>query len=119
MSLDKSTFNRLVHQLRRNFVWSQTYKDVVKRCTIAPGVFWCEGCKSAVHKQDQKFAVDHVVPVGTLSGSLDEAADKIFCDPSNLMGLCGSCHYFKTRVDIESIKEKKKSLIDKIELGEI
>lgn len=140
MHLDKTTFNRVVHFLRRNFTWSPVYRNVKKRCHVAFGVYRCEGCERFIclTQQDydrfertcsndiqshmvsiEKFAVDHIEPVGTLSGSLDEAASKIFCDESNLQGLCMTCHFFKTRIDMENIKQKKKSLLDKIELGEL
>lgn len=66
----------------------------------------------------EKFAVDHIKPVGTLSpNNIDEAIAKIFCEDNNLMGLCGMCHAFKTYVDIEEIKEKKRSLLERLEQG--
>lgn len=152
MALDKTSFNRTVHFLRRQFIWSKQYKNTMNRCrlTLLKSILKCEGCKRYICKtiEDkdnfiryissnfvydnnkelilsdgsdisvEKFAVDHIEPVGTLGTSLDEAAAKIFCNESNLMGLCGSCHYFKTRIDVEEIKEKKLSLLDRLELGE-
>jgi len=133
--IDKYTFNRTVHFLRRNFTWSMEYKRVKKRCFIDKGIYKCEGCHRLLAISDQalsdfmvpglvldvgleSFAIDHVIPVGTVT-SLDDAAAKIFCDESNLMGLWMTCHYFKTRVDLDEIKDKKKSLLDKISLGDV
>lgn len=137
--LSKSEFNRLVRLMRRLFTWSDQYKAVMTKNRFAHRVHRCEGCERLICKNEdvyqtmlfsypvfhvsefsvERYAVDHINPVGTLSKtSLDEAANKIFCDVSNLMGLCETCHYFKTRVDLENIIEVKKSLLEKIELGE-
>lgn len=139
MSLDKTAFNRVVHFLRRQFTWSDTYKSVKNRSFILFGVNKCEGCYRYICRDEKSlsklilayphlkpeeaslegFAIDHIIPVGTLDiSSLDAATAKIWCTEENLMGLCQTCHYFKTRVDLEDIKLKKLSLIDKIEQGE-
>lgn len=132
-NLTKSEFNRLVHKIRQQFVWSQTYKSVINRCKIEFGIMQCEGCFRFICKNEEyqaklniiaessceKFAIDHIKSVGSLpQGDLNEAVKRIFCDESNLMGLCGTCHYLKTQVDLMEIKEKK-SLIGKIESGEL
>lgn len=135
--LNKKEFNRLVSKIRQQFVWSDTYKNVIKRCTIFTGILRCEGCERYICRTEEKanefldglhasgqvscekFAIDHVTPVGTLPvGDLNEAVKRIFCEEANLMGLCMSCHYFKTELDKTEIKEKR-SLISKIELGDI
>lgn len=127
MPIPKDVFYRTVSFLRKQFTWSDAYKAVRKRCRVSEGVSLCEGCGRFICASEasrkalfelgsiqfpdielvlEKFAVDHISPVGVLTG-LDQAGNRIFCDISNLMGLCMSCHYFKSRVDLEEIKESK------------
>lgn len=131
--LDKSTFYRMVAMLRKYFVWSPQYREVRKRCQYKPKVSRCEGCEELVSEDEtllndlhpsmdrhlDRFYVDHREPVGSLDHrSLDRAAASIFCDTSNLWGLCGCCHYLKSQVDNEETRNKKKSLLESIILGE-
>lgn len=136
--IDRAAFNRSVAFLRKQFLWSEEYRAARKRCFFAKDAHICEGCQRIICRDEisearvklivvkpenfdisiEKFAIDHIVPVGSLTG-LDEAAAKIFCSLDNLMGLCGTCHYFKTQVDNEETRSKKKGLLERIEIGEL
>ncbi len=130
--LPKDAFVRTVKFLRRQFVWSATYKHVKEGAKIVingvkTGAYMCNGCYQVICKDEDhlekmskellssrdnciisSYAIDHIKVVGTLTDSLDEAARRIFCDTSNLQLLCTACHFFKTRVDLEEIYEQRK-----------
>lgn len=138
--MDKKVFYRTVAFIRKQFLWSAEYRSVKKRCQILPFIYKCEGCEGISTKDEEiylylkayehildlsinleGFQVDHIDPVGTLD-NLDQAYKRIFCDLSNLMGLCNFCHTSKTMVDKQEIAEKKtldnQSIYDKLKLSE-
>lgn len=119
-NLPRDAFYRTVKFLRKQFVWSATYKAVRKAANRDKNIDYCAGCNELINTLEQKTAVDHIDPVGSFHGnkSLDYAASRIWCDPANLQVLCTMCHAFKTLVDREEIKEKK-SLLEKMESGEL
>jgi 5-methylcytosine-specific restriction endonuclease McrA len=141
--MDNTARRRVISFIRKQFLWSDTYRAVTKRARIFPGVHKCEGCGLFICRDEKsmqslieltsdynlmpllgesyaidKIAVDHIDPVGTVT-SLDDAAAKIFCNINNLQLLCGFCHHSKTQIDNEETRAKKKSLLEKIEENEL
>lgn len=132
--IDDRTFYRMVAFLRKNFAWSAQFRAESEDCKVGDGIKQCKGCDSLIHYGDtdadyssfyelikvgdeevpvyfERFHIDHIEPVGSLKNnrSLDYAASRIFCDRSNLMGLCQSCHYLKTQIDNEETRNARKA----------
>ena len=99
--LNPRTRTYIVANLRKIWKWSSERTEVRKRARISRGSYKCEQCGRITDKLD----VDHIVPVGVSPGSKNDAEGRtwddyiaaLFCDVSNLQGLCLNCHKAKTK----------------------
>lgn len=100
----------LIAAARKIWRWSEERKEVLARCRFFDK--WkCEKCKEVVDiiskrskrwrvKQMMPIQVDHRVPIGPQPKTWIEVGpwlEKLFCDISNLWGICISCHSNKTK----------------------
>ena len=63
------------------------------------------------------FDVDHINPVIPLDRtmndmSLEELADRVFCDESNLLAICQTCHHRKSSCEMKIRRANKKAKKD-------
>lgn len=107
---------------RRVFSRSELRKAALLRVKIAHSDpnrsrvktwYYCEHC-GELHPQ-HFLNCDHVDPVIPTHTSfdkmtLDETADRTWCDPSNLQILCLTCHAAKSKLEKEERKKYKKEL---------
>ncbi len=112
--------NALKGALRRAFVRSELRAAVIARTRVdhvdpaRPRVTkWsrCELCQSLT--PTYLINVDHIDPLIPIDShfedmSLDVVADRLWCDPSNLQGICEECHDLKTAAENEARKPYKK-----------
>lgn len=100
----------LIAAARKIWRWSEERKAVIARCRFFDK--WkCEKCKEVVDiitkrtkkgkvKQVMPIQVDHKIPIGPQPKTWLEVGpwlEKLFCDISNLWGICISCHSKKTK----------------------
>lgn len=104
--------------MRRAFARSDLHEAVLARVSVEHSDparprckrwSWCEAC--GVVTPTWRMVVDHidpVVPIGRHFSdmTLDEAAERMWCEPSNLQALCDSCHDTKTAAERE-LRPKK------------
>lgn len=96
----RSDIAKLVSHCR--IVWRQSvYYQQAKKITKIEdksGWFRCQRCE----RETEKIQIDHVQPIGHQPDNLVEFGrwlHLLFCDTSNLQGLCTECHKKKTKED--------------------
>ena len=102
--------NLIKGAIRRVFSRSELRREVVTRCidkdhvdSSRPRVkTWCKCDSCGTHIAKSDVEVDHIIPVIPLDKSLleitwDELVNRIWCDSSNLQGICENCHKCKTK----------------------
>lgn len=106
--------------MRRAFARSELHEAVITRITVdhsdprnprCKNWGYCELC--GVVQPRWKIQVDHIQPVVPIDShfeymSLDEAANRMWCDPGNLQGICEPCHDVKTASEKEARAPFKK-----------
>ena len=106
--------------LRRVFSRSELRQEVLKEASIRHSdpkrtrvKHWvrCAECKKPEARSN--VAVDHIDPVIPVTSSmeemsLDEVANRIWCEKKNLQVLCDSCHTTKSRVESKQRRLNKK-----------
>jgi 5-methylcytosine-specific restriction endonuclease McrA len=73
---------------------------------------WIRCAVCGLPSPEWSSAVDHIVPVVKIDSSfsemsLDEAADAMWCDESNLQKICVVCHDKKSALEKEAREESK------------
>jgi 5-methylcytosine-specific restriction endonuclease McrA len=127
--LDLKTRNAIIAGMRR--VWHRhptrlavlkaaeiRTKQVKKDGTLStrPLVFYtCAQCgnlgKSQESAEYKKIAVDHISPIIPINGTqltLDQIAERMFCDVSGCQVLCSACHHTKTQIENQTRREARK-----------
>jgi len=106
--------NWLKQILRRaSYRWPGRWKSE-KRSKLERNTYFCEECGIIGGKKD--FQMDHKIPVvdpkvGWVS--LDEYADRMFCDEENFQRLCIPCHEAKTLAEGGVRKETRRKKKEK------
>lgn len=103
----RSDIAKLVSAARNVWRQSENYQIVKKRCKDPNNTGWfiCEKCK----EKREVIKIDHVEPVGKQPDSLLEFGKwlgRLFCDLSNLNGLCSDCHKSKSKQERKDGKYK-------------
>lgn len=98
MQKRRSDIAKLVSHSREVWRQSLNYQEAKRRCRIAgkPGWFDCQLCDNEV----EVIRIDHIQPIGKQPVEIIQFGgwlDKLFCDASNLQGLCNACHKQKTK----------------------
>lgn len=112
--------NHIKGGLRRAFARSELYERVRAKYRVehydpkhprCKKWAWCGVC--GVITPEWRTAVDHIDPVVPVDRhfedmSLDESADRIWCEENNLQVICDPCHDIKTNAEKELRKPYKK-----------
>lgn len=74
---------------------------------------WCKCAACGRHEAKSLVNVDHINPVIPTDSALefmtlDEVADRIWCEENNLQVLCESCHNTKTKAETKIRAKNKK-----------
>jgi len=115
--MDKKTIKHLISLLRHGTIEWHIRSKVINRDRkhVQIGTFKngspkykyyyrCQKCKE-YFEDKSVLELDHIVEIGHIDISNPLAIDwtsviyKMYCDESNLQGLCGTCHQKKTRVN--------------------
>lgn len=110
--------------MRRVFSRSDLRKAVLAK-TVIPGYLdknrprvrrWskCTNCTAIV--PTYLIDIDHILPVIPVDRSfddmtLDELADRLWCEEKNLAGICETCHDGKTKAENAQRRKNKKDKI--------
>jgi len=101
--------NWLKQILRRaSYKWPPRWQ-AEKRSKLERNTYFCEEC--GVIGPKKAFEMDHTVPcVDPTTGwtTVDDFADKLFCDAEGLRRLCISCHEIKTLAEGGVRKETRR-----------
>ncbi len=84
--------------LRRFWKRTPMAQMAKQKARVAIGRFRCAACEGIFKEKETQ--IDHILPVVNISTgfvSLDDFANRLFCDESNLQILCLSCHKLKTK----------------------
>jgi hypothetical protein len=86
-------------------VWRQSvvYAEVKRACKVRPNWFKCQRCNGEV----QVIRIDHYNPIGSQPDFWTEFGPwlrLLFCDKSNLQGLCLDCYALKNKEDRHKLK---------------
>lgn len=102
----------LIPAARKIWSFSPLRREIRQRTrvSIVKGVetFRCEKCRKLTDKVD----VDHKDPIVDPEVGFKDwntYFERMFCDPSNLWGICQSCHRHKTKQEF-AIRKSKKAL---------
>jgi 5-methylcytosine-specific restriction endonuclease McrA len=120
---DRHKRNFCIAALRRGSLkWKPRYTAQAKYkvqignfSTGRPKYGWfCEVCGVIEKKKDCQM--DHRIPVIGPEGftTLDEYADRLFCDESNLSNLCKPCHKEKSKIETAERKAYRDNLKEKV-----
>lgn len=76
--------------------------------------YYCSECKK--HYAGFQMQVDHIDPIIPTYKSLEEMTwdsliDRLWCDPSNLVAICLTCHKAKSKVENAERRKLKKERI--------
>ena len=96
----------LKYKLRRVSLYWPERKKVFHRIKTHPGSYQCENCKQCFKQSE--IHIDHINPVVKIEdGFVDwnTFIGNLFCESSNLQGLCKPCHKIKT--DAENVERRK------------
>jgi hypothetical protein len=96
--MDKKIKSRIVAALRKIWLWSEERKLALDNAKVGKNQYKCNDCQNIFSKK--QVNVDHQYPIGHWN-SLDDFAEKLFCDNSLLQILCIDCHQFKSRKERE------------------
>lgn len=105
--IDKKTKSRIFNFIRLSFRYSTQFKQA-RENAVHPTIkgirggkrYQCAICKCA--NTNTEIQVDHikpVIPIGTKQKdlSLDEYANRLYCNVSNLQVVCKDCHKTKSK----------------------
>lgn len=96
----------LVSAARRVFRWSPEKKLVANNCAVGTTRRRCASCAGVYPRK--LVHIDHIEPVGLQPRAWDDYPEfyrRLFCDASNLQGLCKECHGKKTQKDIKEMRK--------------
>ena len=94
----RSDIAKLVSKSREVWRQSTSYQTTKKNCRVLgkSGWFKCQICSNEV----EVIRIDHIKPIGKQPDKLEEFGEwlpKLFCEESNLQGLCNACHKQKSK----------------------
>ncbi len=110
--------NLIKGAMRRAFARSELRNSVLEAAIVPhsdpkrPKVKkWVRCAVCSIPEAKSYCAVDHIVPVVPLDTtfqdmSLDDAAERMWCDRSNLQAICPRCHKVKTKAE-NALRPKK------------
>jgi hypothetical protein len=104
---------RIVAGIRKVWRFSPLRTEVKKRCRVKIGIYRCEKCRKLTDHVDIDHKEPAVDPVLGWQG-YDIFIQRLFCDVSNLQGICLRCHELKSDKESKVRKvNKKKISLDK------
>ncbi len=89
----------LVSAARRVWRWCPEKREAATKCAVGSARRKCTSCEKVFPKK--QVHIDHIEPVGKQPREWDEYPNfyrRLFCPPTNLQGLCITCHAQKTSV---------------------
>ena len=114
--------NLLKGAIRRVFSRSELRKNAIAATRIVhhdaerPRVKkWCRCTDCLQPTAEYQMDCDHVDPIIPVTTSLeemawDEVVNRVFCDPSNLRGICKPCHKTKTKAENKARADRRREL---------
>jgi len=120
--ISKKERNLIKGAIRRVFSRSELRQEVIKRCIdkdhidlTRPRVkTWCKCELCGTYIAKSSMVVDHISPVIPLDSSMEEMTweqmiDRLWCDISNLQGICEQEHALKTKLENKLRRENKRA----------
>lgn len=96
--------------LRRVWLYSPMRRDAMAKARESRGIYRCSKCFKCVGPKE--IDIDHVIPATPPQG-IENPSDwgtfierLLYCDPSNLVGVCKPCHKMKTSEERRERKAK-------------
>lgn len=103
--------------LRRVWLYSPMRREAMAKARVFRGVYFCSSCKK--HVGPKEIDIDHIIPATPPEG-IEKPTDwgifierLLYCDPTNLVGVCKPCHKIKTREDRNARTKKAKKKVSK------
>lgn len=119
--MDKKTEKHILNILRQGtLTWHVRREVLIKHRRKRYLGQWKNGREKSVWEykchccngyfREEEMEVDHIDEVGSFNGNFDDYVRRMFCDITNLQGLCIPCHKVKTSNFNAKLKYKRKSL---------
>lgn len=83
------TNNYIKTVLRKLFLYSDIRRNVIQRCKIKRGLYFCECC--GVNIKAKEIQVHHIDGC-EFDGDWNKLISNIFCNEDKLRALCKPCH---------------------------
>ena len=99
--MDKAKRSFVINVLRRgSYKWYGRWQ-AEKRSKLARNEYYCENSVCGVIGPKRNYQMDHIIPVQAVTGfdSIDNIADRMYCDPVGFQRLCKECHAEKTAAE--------------------